>query len=86
MLRQHDFLATHEQNLLLDSFARDYGKGFFHSHLYGCRLYTLCERKKRATQALSSGLVQSWPELVRLAREGEKAKAAPSAVEQELGV
>jgi len=36
------------------------------------RLYTLCERKKRATEALSyNGLVQSWPEITRLAREGE---------------
>ena len=35
------------------------------------RLYTICERKKRAAEALSyNGLVQSWPELVRLAREG----------------
>src|SRR5580704_1269936 len=33
------------------------------------RLYTLCERKKRAQQALSyNGLVQSWPEIARLAR------------------
>jgi len=36
------------------------------------RLYTLCERKKRAAEALSyNGLVQSWPEIMRLAREGE---------------
>lgn len=36
------------------------------------RLYTLCERKKRATEALSyNGLVQSWPEIMRLARENE---------------
>ena len=35
------------------------------------RLYTLCERKKRAPEALAyNGLVQSWPEIVRLAREG----------------
>jgi putative DNA methylase len=35
------------------------------------RLYTLCERKKRAIEALAyNGLVQSWPEIVRLAREG----------------
>lgn len=35
------------------------------------RLYTLCERKKRAAEALSyNGLVQSWPEIMRLAREG----------------
>jgi putative DNA methylase len=34
------------------------------------RLYTLCERKKRAAEALSyNGLVQSWPEIVKLARE-----------------
>jgi putative DNA methylase len=34
------------------------------------RLYTVCERKKRATEALSyNGLVQSWSEISRLARE-----------------
>lgn len=34
------------------------------------RLYTVCERKKRATEALSyNGLVQSWPEIARLARD-----------------
>ena len=34
------------------------------------RLYTLCERKKRAAEALSyNGLVRSWPEITRLARE-----------------
>lgn len=39
------------------------------------RLYTLCERKKRAQEALSyNGLVQSWPEITRLAR-GEKTHA-----------
>lgn len=40
------------------------------------RLYTLCERKKRAQEALSyNGLVQSWPEIVRLAQEGGKLRA-----------
>ena len=40
------------------------------------RLYTLCERKKRAAEALSyNGLVQSWPEITRLAREGGKPRA-----------
>jgi len=44
------------------------------------RLYTLCERKKRATEALAyNGLVQSWPEIVRLARE------APGSAEPEQG-
>jgi len=34
------------------------------------RLYTLCERKKRAVDAMAyNGLVQSWPEITRLARE-----------------
>ena len=33
------------------------------------RLYIVCERKKRATDALAyNGLVQSWPEISRLAR------------------
>ena len=40
------------------------------------RLYTLCERKKRAAAALSyNSLVQSWPEINRLAREEQKAEA-----------
>jgi putative DNA methylase len=40
------------------------------------RLYTLCERKKRAAEALSyNGLVQSWPEIVRLASEADRPKA-----------
>ena len=35
------------------------------------RLYTLCERKNRAGEALAyNGLVQSWPEIVRLASTG----------------
>jgi len=35
------------------------------------RLYTMCERKKRMQEALSyNGLVQSWPEITRLSREG----------------
>jgi putative DNA methylase len=34
------------------------------------RLYTICERKKRAPEALAyNALVQSWPEITRLARE-----------------
>jgi putative DNA methylase len=35
------------------------------------RLYNLCERNKRAQEALAyNGLVQSWPEILRLSREG----------------
>jgi putative DNA methylase len=42
------------------------------------RLYTLCERKKRAGEALAyNGLVQSWPEIVRLASD-----RAASGIEQ----
>lgn len=34
------------------------------------RLYAVCERRKRATDALAyNALVQSWPEIVRLARD-----------------
>jgi len=34
------------------------------------RLYTICERKKRASDALRyNALVQSWPEIIRLSRE-----------------
>ena len=41
------------------------------------RLYTLCERKKRAAEALSyNGLVQSWPEISRLARSAPAEQAA----------
>ena len=41
------------------------------------RLYTLCERKKRATEAMAyNGLVQSWPEITRLAREKPRKGAA----------
>jgi len=48
-------------------------------------LYTLCERKKRAQEALTyNSLVQSWPEIMRLSRE-EKAllKGQTHLVEEE---
>jgi putative DNA methylase len=39
------------------------------------RLYTVCERRRRAAEALSyNALVQSWPEITRLAREGVSSK------------
>jgi len=39
------------------------------------RLYVLCERKKRAAEALSyNALVQSWPEIQRLAQEGGRTR------------
>ena len=42
------------------------------------RLYTIAERMKRAAEALSyNGLVQSWPEITRLAR-AEPAIAEPA--------
>jgi putative DNA methylase len=49
------------------------------------RLYTVCERKKRAQEALSyNGLVQSWPEITRLAREGGKPQESqPQLFDQE---
>ncbi len=48
------------------------------------RLYTLCERKKRAAEALSyNGLVQSWPEIARLASEGSKPRDEQAALFEE---
>jgi len=45
------------------------------------RLYTLCERKKRAAEAMSyNGLVQSWPEIVRLSREVQPESPAQGAL------
>lgn len=39
------------------------------------RLYSLSERKKRSVEALSyNALVQSWPEIIRLAQEGGRPK------------
>jgi putative DNA methylase len=43
------------------------------------RLYTLCERKKRANEAMAyNALVQSWPEIVRLARETARYTSEPA--------
>jgi putative DNA methylase len=44
------------------------------------RLYSLCERKKRANEALAyNGLVQSWPEISRLSREQDQVVEATQA-------
>ena len=46
------------------------------------RLYTLCERKKRALEAMAyNGLVQSWPEITRLARQDGKYRTEPAQAE-----
>ena len=40
------------------------------------RLSNICERTNRTQEALSyNALVQSWPEIARLAREGGRAPA-----------
>ena len=45
------------------------------------RLYTLCERKKRAGEAMAyNALVQSWPEIIRIA--GEEIANMPKKPEQ----
>ncbi len=45
------------------------------------RLYTLCERKKRAGEAMAyNALVQSWPEIIRIA--GEEIASMPKKPEQ----
>ena len=49
------------------------------------RLYTLCERKKRSSEALAyNSLVQSWPEIARLAREGGTPKTEQGALFGEI--
>ena len=49
------------------------------------RLYTLCERKKWAAEALSyNALVQSWPEIARLARETGKTSAKEGSLIDEM--
>jgi putative DNA methylase len=46
------------------------------------RLYSICERKKRAQEALPyNALVQSWPEIILLAREHAKAQPQPKQAE-----
>jgi putative DNA methylase len=48
------------------------------------RLYTVCERKKRAAEALAyNGLVQSWPEIIRLSRENHFQVAEQGALFEE---
>ena len=50
------------------------------------RLYTVCERKKRPTEALAyNGLVQSFPEIARLAREAGKMTAEQALLFAEPG-
>ncbi len=45
------------------------------------RLYAMCERKKRTQEALSyNGLVQSWPEILRLSRD----RATPQTPQAQL--
>jgi putative DNA methylase len=45
------------------------------------RLYTICERKKRAVDALSyNGLIQSWPEISRLANEQKRTAPTQSEI------
>jgi putative DNA methylase len=42
------------------------------------RLYNVCERRKRAQEALSyNALVISWPEIARLAQESKRAEQVP---------
>jgi putative DNA methylase len=49
------------------------------------RLYTICERKKRAPEALAyNALVQSWPEIIRLAREEQAPKASQTQMFQQV--
>jgi putative DNA methylase len=49
------------------------------------RLYNICERKKRANEALAyNALVQAWPELQRLAQDPDRARAARTPKQSEM--
>jgi putative DNA methylase len=49
------------------------------------RLYSVCERKKRAPEALSyNALVQSWPEITRLAADSARHIPLPEQTEFNL--
>jgi putative DNA methylase len=49
------------------------------------RLYTVCERKKRAPEALSyNALVQSWPEITRLARNSAGTVSAEEPAQSDM--
>lgn len=49
------------------------------------RLYSICERKKRANEALAyNALVQVWPELQRLAQDPDRARAAQKPKQSEM--
>ena len=67
----HHLVRTLEEGEL--SAAQLMGKARIHADVVrelAYRLYSLCERKKRAAEALLyNGLVQSWPELIRLTHE-----------------
>jgi putative DNA methylase len=50
------------------------------------RLFTTCERRKRSAEGLAyNGLVLSWPEITRLAREGGKARPKQAQMFTETG-
>jgi putative DNA methylase len=49
------------------------------------RLFTICERKKRPQEALSyNSLVQSWPEISRLARDTAAATSSEGSAQSEM--
>ena len=61
---------------IVTEFARKLGARGEIARELAYRLYTICERKKRAQEALSyNGLVQSWPEITRLAQLVSKPQA-----------
>jgi putative DNA methylase len=50
------------------------------------RLYSICEQKKRASLALAyNGLVQSWPEIARMARDAADGATGATAQSEMFG-
>jgi hypothetical protein len=71
--------AEHGEENAADELVAKLGSKAEATRELACRPYTMCERKKLAAEALSyNGLVRSFPEITRLAREGGKPKEKQS--------
>jgi hypothetical protein len=64
------FQAFKQKNIKL-TLLKYFSSNSFTLNFY--RLYSICERKKRAQDAMAyNSLVQSWPEIQRIAQEPRK--------------
>jgi putative DNA methylase len=58
------------------------GAGAHRARELAYHLYSICERKKRAEEALQyNGLIQSWPEIMRIAQSSAEGSAKPTSID-----